>query len=224
VEALQQSEKPRFKVVVDAAHFFPQTGAGAALAHLDEWEAYVISAHKWLLCPEPCGILISSRSRRDGVQFPFDAWHRKIPMSTASARMLAGLKASLEVIREIGPKEYERHSRDHRSLFLHTVRERFRTVDRGQVTWGLDGNRYLSPFCAIEPTDDFCWASDDFCSTTDGHEKLRGQLSDVGVNVEVLNVEPGNPWLRVSFPFFINESHVRDGCRQISNLVKRKPR
>ncbi len=211
---LPEDQWVNFKIIVDGAHFFPDPSGGSGLVHLAEWEAYVLSAHKWLLSPEPCGILISGVRRGGADPFPFDAWHGDVPDSTGSARMLAGVKAGLEAILEFGLGDCQKRIRALRDMFLDRLHPRFQLVSPDHSS-SSGSTKHLASFCAIEPGPDFRWKA-----TVANSTNLRRELSNRHLNAKVLDVDAENPWVRASFPFFLDETHILDACRKLSELVK----
>ncbi len=179
----------KFQVIVDGAHVPGNLAVGRGL---DCADYYLASAHKWMMAPDPCGLLLS---RQGGDFFPvYDGWSGQLPESTASVRLVSGLLATLE---QLGPRMgYVRQ----RSSEL--VREfRRRLPSRIQVV-GEESGLANSFMMAVEPEEKLAWR---FSSA-----KEIGRFCEArGVSLNAIEAPHNRIWLRVAFPYFHDAGNVR---------------
>ncbi|HET9184288.1 MAG TPA: hypothetical protein VFP59_19370 [Candidatus Angelobacter sp.] len=117
INGIRSEIRSRLFIVIDGAH---SPGNGGRLK-LPLWaHAYVCSAHKWLLCPEPCGLRFVQLTDRNPA---YDVWDDAVPISTGSAQMIASLHACLRVWREFGPDSLFRRSQLLKELFLSQAKD-----------------------------------------------------------------------------------------------------
>lgn len=178
------------RLIVDGAHY---VGNNNKLDTLGDCESYVFSAHKWLLAPEPIGILIG---RHTSGPRPYDSWHDLVPSSTSSTRAITGLLASLEMLTRVGFEHLWSRSRELREKFLERTKERFEIV--GENT-GLSATFMIT----IRPKQPFRWGS---------YETLAYYLHQHSVSLHLLSIDPHSPWLRVALPYFLEFRQLKNLC------------
>jgi|GEM_PF-6019047 len=191
---------PRLRVIVDGAH---AAGNDHLPAGASSCDAYVFSAHKWLLAPMPCGVVVA-RARETADDSAYDAWGITLPRTTANVPMLAGFLGALRVIDDAGLEMLHAHSRGLRAHFIERTRGRFAIVGE---TSGLEQTLMV----AIRPTAS-CWRFD--------AAGLARHLESRAVHALVLPMADGEPWVRVAFPPFLNRGHVDVLCNVFENAVQ----
>lgn len=180
------------KFIIDAAHY---VGNGRGADEVDIAESYVFSTHKWLLSPEPAGVILGCKNELRS----YDAWHSSaatsLPYTTASVRSIMGLRASLELINRVGLENLFMRSAKLRDYFADRVGLRFQVVgDKA----GLPATFMLS----IRPRPGYHWKYPDANSL---REYFKGQST----SILVLSIDPNTPWVRLSFPYFLEVQQVR---------------
>lgn len=183
----------RLKVVLDGAH---AAGNNQNPRGFGQCASYVFSAHKWLLAPEPCGVIVS-HNPPPGELVPYDAWNSTLPATTVNVHMLAGLASSLRFLKKLGLEEIWEHSRQLRQRFVGRMGSLFDVVGEGS---GMETTLLL----AISPRRERSWK---FSSA-----ELAAYLQKNSVHALVMNIDPEVPWIRVAFPCFINFEHVDVLC------------
>lgn len=195
--------RDRLRVIIDGAHC---AGNSVRLDGLSECDAYVISAHKWLYAPLPCGALFEKCMEQQGLN-PYDGWGARLPVSTASAQMIAGLHASLSFVEKF-EKDIRRRSAELRDRFCDSLSKDFEVLGRDS---GLERSFML----AIAPTGSNGW---------DPHlANLNAELKRGKMSVGILPIR-SQTWLRISFPYFLDAKDVRDLQRALSRCVSGTPK
>jgi len=194
----RQPQGSTLKIILDGAH---AAGNGQAPHVLDECDSYVFSAHKWLLAPEPCGVVLS---QHEGKAVPYDAWNKTLPATTANGNMMAGLLSSLRLIEELKLERLWAHSRELRKRFIHRMRCKFSIV--GEDT-GIESSLML----AVCPRPEKRWKYEAV--------ELREYLQRNDVHVLVMSIDPHTPWIRVAFPCFIEVQHVNILCSVLEEAI-----
>ena len=191
------------KIVIDGAH---AVGNGQWLDNLECSDCYVFSAHKWMFSPEPCGVLVSSDSVP--VQtVPYDCWSDVVPQATASARTIAGLRASLELFQLAEPEYVWSRSTD--------LRDRFEGLIRG--TFGIVGPYEKSTesfMIAVYPDTDYRWGV--------GFQELSAHFRRKYLDPLVLRIDPVTPWIRIAFPYFLDTFKIELLAKSLKNTVVKK--
>jgi len=180
----QSSSRQQLKIILDGAH---AAGNNQNPRGIPQCAAYVFSAHKWLLAPEPCGVIVSPRPQANEM-VPYDAWSSTLPATTVNVHMLAGVVSSLRFLKKIGLKRLWEHSRQLRRRFVDRMSGLFDVVGEGS---GMETTLLL----AISPRRDKRWK---FPAA-----ELSSYLQNNSVHALVMNIDPQVPWIRVAFPCFI---------------------
>jgi selenocysteine lyase/cysteine desulfurase len=200
--ALPEDRRKKLRIIIDGAHSMGDT---EGLATVNEWEAYVLSAHKWLLAPEPCGILISLNSGHR-VEKPYDVWRDELPVTTSGVRMVAGVLASMNLIDTINFGSLKFRSAQVRDRFLKNVDTHFRIVQPSSSDCDFGMMR------AIRPAAGWRWKYK-------GNE-LREYFRNRSAHGLLLHIDPDTPWLRVSFAFFLDASQIDKYCKILEASVE----
>ena len=177
------------KIILDGAH---AAGNNQNPKGINQCASYVFSAHKWLLAPEPCGVIVSHNPPPKAL-VPYDAWHSSLPATNVNVHMLAGLVSSLRFLKKLGLEKLWEHSRQLRRRFIDRIQSRF-------VVVGEESGMGTSLLLAIAPRRQRCWK---FSAA-----ELSAYLQSNAVHALVMQIDPQVAWLRVAFPCFINLEHV----------------
>jgi len=194
IDRLYQITKPScLKIILDGAH---AAGNNQNPTGIGRCSSYVFSAHKWLLAPEPCGVIVSHNPPSAELA-PYDAWNNTLPATTVNVHMLAGLVSSLRFLKDLGLERLWEHSRQLRQRFVERVQSQF-------VVVGEDTGIGTTLLLAIAPRPERRWKF--------SAEELSAYLQSNAVHALVMKIDPEMPWLRVAFPCFINLEHVSVLC------------
>jgi selenocysteine lyase/cysteine desulfurase len=196
----QQCGASKLSIIIDGAH---SMGNGHDPHILDECESYIFSAHKWLLAPEPCGIILSRRTGNDEL-IPYDAWSLTLPCTTANARTIAGLFASLRLLDKIGFESLWAHSRELQRRFLERMNSKLEFI-------GENTGMKTSLMMAIRPKEGKRWKFE----IGELHSYLQGN----SVHVLILSIEPGTPWIRIAFHCFSETEHLDMLCSVLEGAI-----
>jgi len=194
---LAEEARKNAVVVVDGAH---APGNALSLGALDCADFYVTSAHKWLCCPEPCGILIVSNDQEH--ERPYDAWRRSVPDTWSSGWAICSLVATLEMWRDLGVPNLIVRSRRMREAFEEYLGHGYRVV-------GSDSDLRGTSMLAIRPAPGFQWV-----------EEPAAFLARRGYAAAAVSLGDPVSWLRVAFSFFLEVQEVRSLCRTLRSAVK----
>jgi selenocysteine lyase/cysteine desulfurase len=181
------------KIILDGAH---AAGNNQHPRGINRCASYVFSAHKWLLAPEPCGVIVSHNAPQDEL-VPYDAWNSRLPATTVNVHMLAGLVSSLRFLKELGLEKLWEHSRRLRRRFVDRMQPLFSVV-------GEESGMGTTALLAICPRPEKRWK---FTAT-----ELSVYLQNNSVHALVMSIDPEVPWIRVAFPCFIDSEHVDVLC------------
>ena len=193
-------DKSTLKIIIDGAH---SVGNGRRLYVLDECDVYIYSAHKWLLAPEPCGIMLS-RQETSRKLTSYDSWSNTLPLTTVSARTIAGLLGSLKFLERVGLEKLWSHSWELRRSLLERTQSKFMMV-------GENNGMEASLMVAVCPKPGFRWIYN--------LQELRAYLQKNSVYVLVLAIDPTIPWIRVAFQYFIKARQLNLLCAVLETTV-----
>ncbi len=187
------TSRATLKIVLDGAH---AAGNNQNPKGINKCSSYVFSAHKWLLAPEPCGVIVSFNPPSDEL-VPYDAWNSALPATTVNVHMLAGLVSSLRLLKKLDMERLWEHSRQLRRRFIDRTQSLFRVVGEGS---GM-GTTLLLAIC---PRSERRWK---FAAS-----ELSAYLQNNSVHALVMSIDPEVAWIRVAFPCFIDFEHVDVLC------------
>lgn len=194
--ALPQIFPPIF--VVDGAH---AVGNLAGERPTEVGDAYVFSSHKWLLSPEPAGLVLSVSARRR-----YDAWVTSIPVSSVGAASVCGLAASLSFLGKVDQGNRIRRATELKRRLLDALAPELELVGRNN---GLESSLLFS----VKPAVGFRWK----WSATE----IRRYLAGKRVNVEVIDIGKGASWVRFCCPFFLDWRVVSSVAVDVKSCVMR---
>ena len=188
-----------YHIIIDGAH---AVGNAAPPYPTEIADAYVFSGHKWLLAPEPCGILVSKSATE-----VFDAWVGDVPIATAGSSVVCGLRAALRIISNIPIDKRRERINTLKSRLLSLIADYLRPV-------GQDVGLEETSLFALKPAPGFKWKHPP--------PELRRTLSAKGVNAAVisgLDSHAEEAWLRVSVPFYSDWGEVMHFAAALKELV-----
>jgi selenocysteine lyase/cysteine desulfurase len=200
-----RKQHPELQVIVDGAHSAGNLDFVRPPAYA---RAYICSGHKWLMSPEPCGIRLVIRSVDEGLR-SYDAWNEELPVTTASIRMIASLRASLEVLQSLGMGALHRRSKLLKEFFLSKIDQtKFQIVGSGN---GLSDTFMV----ALAPNPGFAWAMK-------GVASIQKNLTAHGIELSFVDLDDDLFWIRVTFPFFVHRTDVEILSSCLNPLVIRE--
>lgn len=191
----------KISLVVDGAH-----SVGNRKPIIPDCIAYILSSHKWLMSPEPCGICLTDLSSPQ----PYDAWLLDAPIPATVVRPVAALKVCLEILK--GPR-------------LNTLRVRSEALRKAFERMKPNGIRIIgaksdliqSSILSVAPAPGYEWEYE-----ADG---LKEYLANQGVNATVIDFYPASldaPWIRLAFSFFLDAKHIESLSKVLNKAVKNK--
>ena len=197
-----RDEFPGIRVVVDGAHAL---GNVSKLDGIGCADYYVCSAHKWLLCPEPCGILIYSSESGSSLRYdglPPDSWGEgRLPISTAGIWTISLLLASLEAYDLLQQHNSKQRVRDLRDRCISLLENAFYVVGKKPLAGDEDSLPTLSNMLSFAPAGQYGWKMQ-------RAEALELEFEKKGFCVSVITVKEGRPWLRLGFSHFNSVQEV----------------
>jgi selenocysteine lyase/cysteine desulfurase len=162
--------------------------------HLRGEDFYYFSAHKWLLSPNTCGVLISRKNADRYTVRPYDLFGSELPTSTIDPGVIFGIKSSLEfLIEEVHLIKFHDISASLRSYFIKELGEKFDVIESASQ----EMNR--SNFVAVRPRAGHKWRD---ASVKKFWEKIRSDGVDLTLD-KLDESDPSRWWLRISFPYFL---------------------
>lgn len=203
-EIIERIEKdlPNITMLVDGSHAIGNIYEPIRIN--DKVEYYFFSGHKWLLSPDPIGILISKKTPQDNT-VPYDSWNGGLPRSTGSVRILTSLFAALEFIVNVSPGKL----RD-RAIGL---RDQFIKETANSIVPLAPAEEQLSLVCSFVPKAGANWK---FVST----EELSNYFSDNEISLKILDEYEIQPSIvRISFPFFVEEAEVMKLAKLVNRAI-----
>ena len=186
---------------MDGAH-----AAGNYISDMDLHKcwAYVISVHKWLLSPEPCGIIITPRPVSDQ-EVSYDSWSRTFPATTANVRIFASLVSSLRAIERVGLENWHAHSIRLRDHFIQRMHSRLSVI-------GYSTGMEMTSFVAVRPNSGYRWRW--------RIEELSKFLEQHSVYLLMLSIDPETPWMRIAFPYTLHIQQVNELCDILNTCLE----
>lgn len=193
ISRLRDVDDSSLYVILDGAH-----AAGNYISDMDihKCSAYVISVHKWLLSPEPCGVIITPRPVSDE-EASYDAWSRSFPATTANVRVFTSLVSSLRAIDRVGLENWHAHSIRLRDHFIQRMHSRLSVI-------GYSAGMEMTSFVAVCPNSGYRWRW--------RMEELSKFLEQHSVYLLMLSIDPETPWMRIAFPYTLQIQQVDELC------------
>lgn len=163
--------------------------------HLRGEDFYYFSAHKWLLSPNTCGVLIARKHADRYKVSPYDLFGTDLPSSTLDPGVIFGIKSSLEYLIEnemFHLKKFHEKSDSLKAYFLEQIGEQFVVVQSASHQM----NR--SNFVAVRPRGGYRWKER---TLKEFWDKIRADGVDLTVDLDESDARTW--WLRISFPYFL---------------------
>lgn len=201
MDQLQFKDDSSLYVILDGAH-----AAGNYISDTDIHKcwSYVISVHKWLLSPEPCGVIITPRPVSDA-DVSYDTWSRSFPATTANVRIFTSLVSSLRAIDRVGLENWHAHSIRLRDHFIQRMNSRLSVI-------GYSAGMEMTSFIAVCPNLGYHWRWK--------KEELSKFLEQHSVYLLILSIDPETPWMRIAFPYTLNIQQVDELCNVLNNSLE----
>jgi len=198
---LQLGDDSSLYVILDGAH-----AAGNYISDTDIHKcwAYVISVHKWLLSPEPCGVIITPRPVSDE-EISYDTWSRSFPATTANVRIFTSLASSLRAIDRVGLENWHAHSIRLRDHFIQRMYSRLSVI-------GYSAGMEMTSFVAVRPNSEYRWRWK--------NEELGKFLEQHSVYLLMLSIDPETPWMRIAFPYTLHIQQVDELCNVLNTSLE----
>lgn len=191
-----KAEVPSLAVIVDGAHAPGNIDTLDAAAVAD---AYLFSAHKWLLAPDPLGVLVIPDSSDLNAPSTFDTWgintRDKVPMSTASVNGLLSFRASLTLLEEIGVAKLRHRVHDLKEHLLKSVLDYMYVV-------GSESGLEVTAMLALRPSPTHVWKAT-------APDALRAHFSNNRISALIVDhYDRAQPWVRITLPYFADSHDV----------------
>lgn len=178
--------------------------------NLRDEDFYYFSAHKWLLSPNTCGVLISRRKADRYTVRPYDLFGADLPTSTLDPGVIFGIKASLEyLIKEAKLREFHERSQSLKAYFIQELGDKFDVIE--SATHEMNH----SSFVAVRPRAGHQWRE---ASRKKFWEKIRSQGVELTVD-ELDDSDPSKWWLRISFPYFLQPHLLKQLIKHLQSRV-----
>ena len=180
-------------VVIDGAH---AVGNLARMHPVKLCDAYVFSGHKWLLAPEPCGLVLTNKAIPT-----YDLWVDELPNTTVGAAQVCGLLASLRFLNSLAEDQRMQRSYNLRNRFRKELEDAFEIVGESS---GLEETSMLS----VRPAQDRKWNVN--------AELFRQRLLHKNIHATVIEPQAiykkntEEFWVRVSIAWFLDWRAIRD--------------
>ncbi|UTL73321.1 aminotransferase class V-fold PLP-dependent enzyme [Bacillus halotolerans] len=190
---LQKVNDSSLHIILDGAH---AAGNYISSVDIDKCWAYVISVHKWLLSPEPCGVIITPRPVKED-EIPYDAWSHSFPATTTNVRVFTSLASSLRPIDRVGLENWRAHSIRLRNYFIRRMQSHLSVI-------GSNNGIEMTSFIAVRPESGHFWKW--------SIKELSEYLEEQSVYILMLSIDQDTPWLRIAFPYTQNIEQVNELC------------
>lgn len=198
---LQKINDSSLYVILDGAH---AAGNYISKIDLDKCWAYVTSVHKWLLSPEPCGVIFTPRPISDD-EIPYDAWSASFPATTTNVRVFTSLVSSLRAIDRVGLENWKAHSIRLRDHFIQRMQASLSVI-------GYSNGMEMTSFIAVRPKSGKRWRW--------SIEELSKYLEEQSVYIMMLSIDQETPWMRIAFPYTLHIEQVNELCTILNNVTE----
>lgn len=198
---LQKINDSSLYVILDGAH---AAGNYISKIDLDKCWAYVTSVHKWLLSPEPCGVIITPRPINND-EIPYDAWSASFPATTTNVRVFTSLVSSLRAIDRVGLENWKAHSIRLRDYFIQRMQSSLSVI-------GYSNGMEMTSFIAVRPKSGKRWKWP--------IEELSRYLEEQSVYIMMLSIDQDTPWMRIAFPYTLHIEQVSALCTILNNIME----
>jgi len=197
----------QIRCVIDGSHAVgnAKSAFSDGILPLSARDCYVFGSHKWLLAPEPCGVLVSLRQADANDKASYDAWGVDLPVSTVGVARIAGLRGSLELLTTDDRLEsFVDRASMMRDEFIRKAEPHF-------VVVGPTSNR--TNMISIKPRDGYEWREDI-------PERHAARLARAGINCEIIDIGDDVPWVRLTFLYFVRPSDVQHLVKKLRRTIR----
>lgn len=175
---------------------------------------YYFSAHKWLLSPNTCGVIVA-RVDPDKYRIkPYDLFlDNELPTASLEPGVIFGTYAGLEFLMEDNKYhliKFDEKSKSIKKYFKDNIGEQFEVV--GSSVPEMD----FSNFLALHPSKGHDWKDDD-------KKRFWTAITKANVDLTLVDViENGEEtwWLRISFPYFLQLHSIKQLIGHLQKRVK----
>lgn len=172
---------------------------------------YYFSAHKWLLSPNTCGVLIKEHERNPYKNKPYDLLGTELPTSTIEPSVVFGLCASLEfLIEDKLIYKFKETSMSLKSYFIDKIGDTYKVIHSSTSSMNI------SSFLAIKPNDSFKWKETNLDVFW---KRIRERGLDLSV-IDLSHTEEKTWWLRISFPYFLQLYNLKRLIKYLKEMVE----
>jgi len=193
----------RIHVIVDGTNAVGNRCLVAADAH---WDGYVFSPQRWLMAPEACGVLLLRNDLNGNGPVPPGLWEIGKRMTDVRVRTLAGLAGAMDLMRERGIEYFFLRCERLKKEFRLSLPETVQVV--GDQS-GLDETFILS--CCPELGHKWRF---------DNATELDNEVTSKSVKASVLTLDPRQPWLRMTIPFYLDARELNRLCAFLEETTK----
>jgi len=167
-------------------------------------DTYVFAGNRWLMAPEPCGLMITRRAEPRGTSAN-ESQAPALPPSERSVAALAGLWAGLSLWKAIRPERMFERSEQLMKRFL-------ARVESDAVIVGAESGLAGSSIATVKPRPGSQW-------TAQSADELISQLNSHGIHAEVVSPEAGKLWVRFRFPHYLDGVDVDQAGRTLAKVM-----
>ncbi|MDQ1640152.1 MAG: cysteine desulfurase / selenocysteine lyase [Pyrinomonadaceae bacterium] len=164
--------------------------------NLHREDFYYFSAHKWLLSPNTCGVLIAEQNPSRYKVYPYDLFGAELPSATIDPGVIFGIRSSLKFLignKMFHLKKFHEKSNHLKSYFMKNIGEQFEVIESASHEMNQ------SNFIAVRPRSGNRWKEET-------RQEFWNQITKDGVDLTVVpldGAEANTWWLRISFPYFL---------------------
>jgi hypothetical protein len=177
-----QSWASDLQVIVDGTN---AAGNGELIAGDAAWDHYVFGPHRWLLCNQRCGVLVS-RQNLNALPPPPNIWRVGQPKTPAQSCIIAALSAALSLPKSGRLKPLRQRSQKLREYFKLNLPSNAHVI-------GLETLMSESFILSCSPAPAHGWK---FRAS-----ELADMLAKESLPASIVTLTPNRPWLRIAISF-----------------------
>ena len=171
---------------------------------------YYFSAHKWLLSPNTCGVLVAKQNDDRYKTTPYDLFGKDPPTATIDPGVIFGIYSSLEYL--IGNNMFHLNRFHEISQSLKTYFKK-RIVEQFEIIESTTEAMNESNFIALRPKKGFKWKDKN-------ENEFWKEITQAGVDLTMIYPFETNDktwWLRISFPYFLQFHLLKQLIKHLNN-------
>jgi selenocysteine lyase/cysteine desulfurase len=190
--------------LIDASHSVGNIkdsfGNGGLILH--DYDSYIFGAHKWLLSPEPFGIIISELKIENKIinridENIYDLWDNNIPITTTGIAKIGYFKSCLRFFLE---KRRIESLLEKSKIIKENFLKNADIVKNFDVIGDTIPNE-LSSMISIKPKNNKKWKFNKL-------EDLNNYFIKSNINCMIFDVGDNCFWLRITFLYFITQKEI----------------